>query len=153
VRWIKPLRAVAALSPLHLQVLRAAVERALGDAAPAPRAVAGLIELLHEWGVESGEEVAHPGTRAWLGTITGSGKTASLARRLLKPSARDAMAHRRAAAEHALEQRIRRAERYRETAAEWDAKPVSPPLPNAPCLPAESTRSTRDAQRRPQSQP
>jgi hypothetical protein len=111
-RWVRALRTVADASPLHVQVLRTATERAVGDAAPPPRSSLPLLETLHEWVVASGGLVDYAPARAWLGTITGSGKAASLAAALLARRNDEGAAHRRAAARRALEQRVSRAERW-----------------------------------------
>ena len=116
-RWTRALSEVARLSALHLAVVRDALERALGDAAPAPRTVLALVELLREWSAASGEPVTHAATRAWLAAIDGGGKVATLARVLLAAPAKDPAAHRREAAARALEQRVERAQRWQQAAS------------------------------------
>ena len=112
-RWCRALGDVARISPLHLHVVRGAVEGALGEATPEPRSVAGLVELLHEWAVESDGVIEHPGARQWLASIRGSGKTASAAKRLLaRQPATAGRQHGLAVRTRWLAQRIERAERW-----------------------------------------
>jgi hypothetical protein len=111
-RWCRALGEVARISPLHLHVVRGAVERALGEARPEPRSVAGLVEMLHEWGVESGERVEVPATREWLSGVGGKGKTASLAKALAAEPSTKRPAHGQAVLARMLLRRIERAERW-----------------------------------------
>jgi hypothetical protein len=118
-RWSKAFGEVARLTPLHLEALRTAVEVALGVlAAPEPKTVGPLLELLHQWTIESGETASHPPARQWLASVEGSGKSARLAKAILAKSGAPNIGHRRAVAIRALGSRIDRAERWQRMLAD-----------------------------------
>lgn len=112
-RWADRLGVAATESPLHAQVVRNALIQAL-PATPAQgmRNVHTLLELLHDLCIEAEEAVTDPGCRAFLEGISGTGKAAKLAKKLLALEAGDPLPHRRAAAVAALRGRLERAERW-----------------------------------------
>lgn len=112
-RWAARLSDAARVSPLHMQTMRLALEQALAnDGRAIPRDSHALMELLHELCVETGEAIAKPETRDFLGGIKGGGKAAKLAKTLLALTETDPLPHRRAAAAIALAGRIERTERW-----------------------------------------
>ena len=111
-RWIRALREVASISPVHLHRLQASVAHALGDATPHPSTARPLLELLVEWAAESGEPIADLRCRSWLSGIEGKGRAANAARALLAPAQREPTQHRRAVALRVLASRLERAERW-----------------------------------------
>lgn len=95
------------VSDLHFAVLRDALE--LGIALPSkPTNLAALLELLDQWCARQGTAVREPATRAFLAALSGSSKSARLARTLLARDAPPPAGERRLR----LEARVRRGERW-----------------------------------------
>ncbi len=102
---------VAALSPLHGETVRLALEGMLsGDAAGAPRDLHALLEPLNELAEAAGAAVCSPAARALLEGFSGRSKTARLAAALLAREGDSALAGQAAAA--AAEARIARGEAW-----------------------------------------
>lgn len=113
VRWIRALKDCARVSPLHLQVVRIAVERSLSNTKNSTMSTPiKLIELLYDLCSESGECVSTARTREYLESLGTKGKTGQLAKSLLSLQKGRADRHRAEAALQALRSRIQRADRY-----------------------------------------
>ena len=100
-------------SPLHRQVVRGALERAIaGEKTVVPQNIGALLELLLELSIECGEAIGTDETRHYLASFKGSSKAAKAAKALLTLEERHPAEARKAAALMALEGRIERAERW-----------------------------------------
>jgi hypothetical protein len=115
-RWAKSLGSAARVSPLHVRVIAAAIERSLrGESEYPPGSLTwanlqALLELLKELSIEAGDPVSRPETREYLSRLKASGKTARLVKELLALEKRTPNTHQLSAALHALARRIERAE-------------------------------------------
>lgn len=120
-RWARTLAAAARVSPLHTEMARRTVQRALqGDAKSSARAVIPLVELFLELCTQCGQGVDADATRAFLDSLP-SGKAAKAAQRALSLEREGDPSQRLAAQSAMLEQRIGRAERWmrRRSPADW----------------------------------
>jgi hypothetical protein len=126
-RWVAAFRDAARVSPLHMVVLRDALEAAAPalPASPANRLVP-FLELLLEWSVETGAAISREDARARLKDVSGSGKAAKLARSLIGLARQPQNPVRRAAGLRTLESRLKRAERYDGITARSRAQPARP---------------------------
>lgn len=115
VRWVRAFADCARVSPLHLQVIRIAIERSLCNAGTDTEISTPikLIELLYDLCLESGETVTAPKTRTYLESLGTKGKAGKLAQSLLSLPEGRAQQHRKAAAMQALQSRVDRAQRYK----------------------------------------
>ncbi len=117
VRWVRAFKDCARVSPLHLQVVRTAIERSFQKMVCSDTTTPiKLIELLHDLCIESGESISTPKAREYFESIcvfSPKSKAGTLAKTLLNLSeGRAAKHHRKAAAMHALAARIARGQRY-----------------------------------------
>jgi hypothetical protein len=84
-RLTKSFAEVARISPEHAVVVAELVRRTLhGDPARAPRELGAMLELLVELQIETDTPLTDPRTREYLAAIDGTGKSARLAKQLLK---------------------------------------------------------------------
>jgi hypothetical protein len=104
------LATVAAESPLHAEVVRIALDGALGDGLAGRRDLHALLDPLNEVCAATGCAVASPDARALLAGFSGRSKTARLAQALLAREGESTQAA--AAAALAAQARIARAERW-----------------------------------------
>lgn len=122
VRWVRAFKDCARVSPLHLQVVRLAIERSFQKMVCSDMTTPiKLIELLHDLCIESGEAITTPKAREYFESIcvfTPKGKAATLAKALLNLQDGRAAKHRKAAAMHALSARVARAQRYAQMLSE-----------------------------------
>lgn len=110
------LATVGEVSPLHFAIARDALERAL-DLQSRPNNLAALLELLDQWTARHATAFSDPAARAFLSSLTGSSKSAKLARSILaREGERPAFE-----APLRLEARLRRGERWARLAAEPNA--------------------------------
>ncbi|MBS0205628.1 MAG: hypothetical protein JSS49_22220 [Planctomycetes bacterium] len=112
-RLAAQLGVVARVSPLHAHVCSRIVQSMFNDAALLPNSLPPndahhLLALLLEWLVEL-EEPLHAATRRVLSTVTGSSKTAKLARDLVARTSPANAAHRRQVILESLRGRLRSA--------------------------------------------
>jgi hypothetical protein len=85
VRWSKSLGAVARISALHARLVADLLQRALhANPAHAPRDLGQLLELLVEVLSETGTTVSDSKAREYLAALSGTGKSAKLAKQLLR---------------------------------------------------------------------
>jgi hypothetical protein len=85
VRWSKTLGAAARISALHARVVAELLQRALhADPSRAPRDLGQLLELLVEVLSETGTTVSDSKAREYLAALSGTGKSAKLAKQLLR---------------------------------------------------------------------
>jgi hypothetical protein len=120
-RWPARLTTIARTSALHAVVVRSAIEDTLRPGLPLnSRDAMGFVELLHELCVELGESVTGEDARKCLAVFAadGSGKTASLAKRLLSLQRQQANPRREEAFARAVTARIERAQRWQQWRAE-----------------------------------
>lgn len=113
-RWAKSLGQAAGVSPLHAQVVRLAIERALADAGKSepPLGLNELLDLFHQLAIEASRTVENPLSRRFLERIKASGKTAKAAKALLALSTDPSRSHNTEAANLALRGRLARAARW-----------------------------------------
>lgn len=84
-RYARTLAEVARVSELHAEIVRDALEHALqGDNTRMPRDLNTLLDLLLELSIRQGAHIRTPATRAFFESITGSGRSATTARKLLR---------------------------------------------------------------------
>lgn len=84
-RYARTLAEVARVSELHAEIVRDALEHALqGDKTRMPRDLNTLLDLLLELSIRQGARIRTPATRSLLESITGSGRSATTARKLLR---------------------------------------------------------------------
>ena len=108
----------AAIGPLHREVARRIIVRALHGASDGVRELNVLLELLVELSVESGVALGDDRTRGVLAKLGVGGKSAKATKQVLAlEETPDAAAHRAAVAAVTLEARVARAERW----AAWQA--------------------------------
>jgi len=113
--WGDQLAIVAAESPLHTQVVRNALERALCIGPEIrPHNIHNPLELLLNLCIETEEAITDARCRAYLKSVTGNSRAARQARQLLALEAGNPRPYRRAAAVVALRGRLARAERWAE---------------------------------------
>ena len=112
-RLAEQLGEVARVSPLHVHVCSRLVQTMFGEVASLPNGVLPndvhhLLGPLHEWLVEL-DEPLHEATREVLARVTGSSKTAKLAKSLLSRTSPASPAQRRRVALASLRGRLPRA--------------------------------------------
>ncbi|NLX96414.1 MAG: hypothetical protein GXY83_09580 [Rhodopirellula sp.] len=116
-RWAKTLGEAARISPLHAEIVRAAIARSLrGQPRSYPKDLHALVELLKELVVGTGGRIDED-TREFLAKITGSGKLAQAAKTILAFDAPAEAARWASLQREVLEQRLLRVERW----TEWSA--------------------------------
>jgi hypothetical protein len=112
-RLAKTLGDAGRISPLHLHVIAAAIERALQhEPAKAPRDLVTLLELLHELLVSTGLTLSASRTKEYLSALEAGGKTAKLIAKLLALETAPSRSRGGEAACYTLERRLERAERW-----------------------------------------
>lgn len=117
-RWSKTLGDAARISPLHAVTVRDALEEVIAATGSRKTSeIVALLELLHELCVETGTAISSRDTRARLATITGTSKSAKLAKALLALKPDGSISYTRQAAKIAAEARIERAERWQRITA------------------------------------
>jgi Family of unknown function (DUF6493) len=112
-RWQSGFSQAAKVSALHAQFIQITLEQSLkqlptGDARPPLK----MLDLLFELSNTTGEQINDLSSRQYLENIAGSGKGTKLAKALLQRSEDSRHAHRKLAANYALEKRIERAKRW-----------------------------------------
>ena len=129
-RLARSLGEAARIAPLHAGAVARVVQGFMAAETIATRDLAGLLELLHEALIATGGAVTAPGAADFLGQVGGSGKAATLARRIVSLSADPHCPARIEAATRALAGRVERAERWqrseRSDARGTDVRPNQP---------------------------
>ena len=112
--WASALGQVARVSPLHAQVVRAAIERSLrGDPSHAPQDLYALLELLRELVFEAGDGIHSETARAFLQQLKRTTRAGKAAQVLLGCEAADPAGRWAEIMPAVVERRLERAERWR----------------------------------------
>ncbi|HEY9869322.1 MAG TPA: DUF6493 family protein [Candidatus Obscuribacterales bacterium] len=113
-RWIRALRDVARISPLHCDFVGIALQRCLATLPPdsVQSPPIPMLELLYECSTASGASITDEAVRAFLQGISGKGKAAKLAKLLLELQPGKGQAHHRRVAIQLLESRVQRVKRW-----------------------------------------
>jgi hypothetical protein len=119
-RWMRALKDVARISPLHRHFVGVALQRCLSTLSPDSwkSPPIPMLELLYECSTVSGASITDEAVRTFLQGIAGKGKASKLAKLLLELLPGKDQAHRRRVAVQLLESRLERAERWQSRLAD-----------------------------------